>query len=54
VVLLEVVPLGGPRRAAAPTELRLATLRPGADPPRHTATLTINNDGLFDVTDLVA
>jgi hypothetical protein len=54
VVLLEVEPLGGPRRASAPTELRLATLRPGADPPRHTATLTVNNDGLFDVTDLVA
>lgn len=53
-VLLEVEPLGGPRRAGAPTELRLATLRPGADPPRHTATLAVNNDGLFDVTDLVA
>ena len=53
-VLLEVEPLGGPRRADAPTELRLATLRPGADPPRHTATLTINNDGLFDLTELVA
>jgi hypothetical protein len=52
-VLLEVEPLGGPRRAATPTELRLATLRPGADPPRHTATLAVNNDGLFDVTDLV-
>ncbi len=53
-VLLEVEPLGGPRRAKAPTDLRLATLRPGADPPRHTATLTVNNDGLFDVSDLIA
>jgi hypothetical protein len=53
VVLLEVEPLGGPSRAEMPTELRLATLRPGADPPRHTATLAVNNDGLFDVTDLV-
>jgi len=34
-VLFEVEPVGGPRRAAAPTELRLATLRPGAQPPRH-------------------
>jgi hypothetical protein len=53
VVLLEVEPAGGPRRAAAPTELRLATLRPGTEPPRHTATLAANGDGLFDVTDLV-
>lgn len=54
VVLLEVEPLGSPRRTEMPTELRLATLRPGAEPPRHTATLTVNNDGLFDVTDLVS
>jgi len=53
-VLLEVEPVGSPRRVAAPTELRLATLRPGAEPPRHTATLTVNSDGLFDVTELVA
>jgi hypothetical protein len=53
-VLLEVEPAGGPRRAAAPTELRLATLRPGAEPPRHTATLAVNSDGLFDVSALVA
>jgi hypothetical protein len=53
-VLLEVEPLGGPRRAAAPTELRLATLCPGAETPRHTATLAVNNDALFDVTALVA
>jgi hypothetical protein len=53
IVLLEVETSGGPRRADAPTELRLATLRSGADPPRHTAALTVNNDGLFDVTDLV-
>jgi hypothetical protein len=53
-VLLEVEPAGGPRRAPSPTELRIATLRPGAEPPRHTATLTVNGDGLFDVTDLVA
>jgi hypothetical protein len=52
-VLLEVEPRGGPRRAAAPIELRLATLRPGADPPRRTATITANGDGLFDVTELV-
>jgi hypothetical protein len=54
LVLLEVEPLGGHRRAAAPTVLRLATLRPGAEPPRHTATLAVNNDGLFDISDLVA
>lgn len=53
-VLLEVETAGGPPRADAPTELRLATLRPGADPPRQTATLTVNNDGLFDITALVA
>ncbi|MBS1845783.1 MAG: hypothetical protein JST53_15305 [Actinobacteria bacterium] len=52
-VLLEVEPLGGPRRAEMPTELRLATLRPGVEPPRHTASLAVNNDGLFDITDLV-
>jgi hypothetical protein len=51
-VLLEVEPAGGSRRA--PTELRLATLRPGAEAPRHTATLAANGDGLFDVTNLVA
>jgi hypothetical protein len=54
VVLLEVEPLGGPRRAVAPTELRLETLRPGAEPARRAATLAANADGLFDVTDLVA
>ncbi|HEX4306317.1 MAG TPA: hypothetical protein VHZ54_09790 [Solirubrobacterales bacterium] len=53
-VLLEVEAMGGPRRAAAPRELRVATLRPGAEPPRHTATLTVTGDGLFDITDLVA
>jgi hypothetical protein len=53
-VLLEVEPLGGPRRAAAPIQLRLATLRPGADPPRRTATIAANGDGLFDVTELVS
>src|SRR6185312_2146940 len=42
--LLEVEPVGGPRRATAPTELRLATLRPDAEPPRRTANLTVNND----------
>jgi hypothetical protein len=52
-VLLEVETSGGPRRAAAPTELRLATLTPGAEQPRQTATLAVNGDGLFDVTDLV-
>jgi hypothetical protein len=52
-VLLEVEPVGGPRRVAAPTELRLATLRPGAEPPRRTATIAANGDGLFDVTELV-
>jgi hypothetical protein len=54
VVLLEVEPAGGPRRAGAPTELRLETLHPGAEPPRRTATLAVSGDGLFDVTDLVA
>ncbi|MBS1679170.1 MAG: hypothetical protein JST08_17475 [Actinobacteria bacterium] len=54
IVLLEVEAVGGPRRAAAPAEVRLATLRPGAEPPRHTATRAVNSDGLFDVTDLVA
>jgi hypothetical protein len=53
VVLLEVEPAGGPRRAGAPTELRLETLRPGAEPPRRTTTLAVGGDGLFDVTDLV-
>jgi hypothetical protein len=52
-VLLEVESLGGSRRTAAPTELRLATLRPGADPPRRTATIAANGDGLFDVSELV-
>jgi hypothetical protein len=52
-VLLEVEPRGGPRRAAAPTELRLATLRPGAEPPRRTATIAAKGDGLFDVSELV-
>lgn len=52
-VLLEVEPSGGSRRES-PTELRLATLRPGAEPPRRTTTLAANADGLFDVTDLVA
>jgi hypothetical protein len=52
-VLLEVETCG-PRRAPAPTELRLATLRPGAEPPRHTATVAVNSDGLFDITALVA
>ena len=54
LVLLEVEAAGGPRRATMPTELRLATLRPGAETPRHTARLAANGDGLFDVTDLVA
>ncbi|HVV89274.1 MAG TPA: hypothetical protein VHB53_02155, partial [Solirubrobacterales bacterium] len=54
VVLLEVEPIGGPRRAAAATELRLETLRPGAEQPRHATTLAVNGDGLFDVTELVA
>jgi hypothetical protein len=53
-VLLEVETVGGSRRAAAPTEMRVETLRPGTDPPRHTATLAANGDGLFDVTDLLA
>jgi hypothetical protein len=53
-VLLELETAGGPRRADAPTELRLATLTPGAEQPRRTATLAANTDGLFDVTDLVA
>jgi hypothetical protein len=53
-VLLEVEAAGGPRRAPSPTELRVATLRPGVEAPRHTATLAVNGDGLFDVTDLVA
>jgi hypothetical protein len=52
-ILLEVEPLGGPRRTAAPTELRLTVLRPGNATPRRTATLTANPDGLFDVTDLL-
>jgi hypothetical protein len=53
-VLLEVEATDGARRARNPTELRLTTLRPGTDPPRHTATLTVNGDGLFDITELVA
>ncbi len=53
-VLLEVEAAGGPRRAPSPTELRIATLRLGAETPRQTATLTVNGDGLFDVTDLIA
>lgn len=52
-VLLEVESDGG-RRGAAPTELRLDTLRPGTATPRRTARLRPNADGLFDVTDLVA
>ncbi|MCW2981918.1 MAG: hypothetical protein JWO14_3645 [Solirubrobacterales bacterium] len=51
-VLLEVESTGG-RRGAAPTELRLDTLRPGTATPRRTARLQSNADGLFDVTDLV-
>jgi hypothetical protein len=53
-VLLEVETVGGLRRGAAPTELRLDVLRPGNPTPRRTATLAANDDGLFDVTDLVA
>jgi hypothetical protein len=53
-VLFEVEASGGSRRARNPTELHLLTLRPGSDPPRHTATLIASGDGLFDVTDLVA
>jgi hypothetical protein len=53
-VLLELQTAGGPRRADAPTELRLATLTPGAEQLRRTDTLAANTDGLFDVTDLVA
>jgi hypothetical protein len=53
-VLLEVESSGGPRGSSAPTELRLDTLRPGTPTPRRTATLRANEDGLFDVTDLVA
>jgi hypothetical protein len=52
-VLLEVEPRGGGRRGP-PAELRLATLRPGAEPPGRTASLAANADGLFDVTDFVA
>jgi hypothetical protein len=54
LVLLEVEPAGGPRRAAMPTELRLATLRPGTPTPRRTARLVANGDGLFEITDLLA
>jgi hypothetical protein len=39
---------------APPTELRLETLRRGAEPPRRTATLAVSGDGPFDVTGLVA
>jgi hypothetical protein len=53
-VLLEVETTGGSRRARTPTDLRLTTLRPGTEPPRHTATLTADGDGLFDVTEFVA
>ena len=53
-VLLELETAGGPRRAAAPTELRIATLIPGAEQPRQTATLAVNGDGLFDITALTA
>jgi hypothetical protein len=52
-VLLEVEPVGGPRRGDAPTELRLAVLRPGTATPRRTAVLIANPDGLFDVSALV-
>ncbi len=51
-VLLEVESIGG--RRGTPTELRLDTLRPGTATPRRTARLHPNDDGLFDVTDLVA
>ena len=53
-VLLELEAIGDSRRARNPTELRLAILRPGAQPPRQTATLAANEDGLFDVTDFIA
>lgn len=52
-VLLEIEASGGSRRGRNPTELRLLILRPGSEPPRRTATLAANGDGLFDVTDLV-
>lgn len=51
-VLLEVESTGG--RGPAPTELRLDTLRPGTATPRRTVRLAANDDGLFDVTNLVA
>jgi hypothetical protein len=51
-VLLEVESSGG--RRGGPTELRLDTLRPGTATPRRTARLAANDDGLFDVSDLVA
>jgi hypothetical protein len=53
-VLLELETTGGSRRARNPTNLRLTTLRPGTEPPCHTATLAANGDGLFEVTGLVA
>jgi hypothetical protein len=52
-VLLEVEPAGGPRRGRSPINLRVATLRPGSEPPRQTATVAANGDGLFDVTGLL-
>jgi hypothetical protein len=52
-VLLEVEPSGGPRRGDYPNLLRLAVLRPAAEPPRRESTLTANADGLFDVSGLV-
>ena len=52
LVLLEVESTGG--RRGTPTELRLDTLRQGTATPRRTARLQPNDDGLFDVTDLVA
>ena len=52
-VLLEVEAVGGVRRNRNPTELRLLTLRPGSESPRHTTNLAADGDGLFDVSDLV-
>ena len=51
-VLLEVESTGR-RRGGTSTELRLDTLRPGTATPRRTARLRPNDDGLFEVTDLV-
>ena len=53
-VLLEVEAGGGSRRSRNPTEVRLLTLRPGSESPRHTATIAADGDGLFDIRDLVA